>query len=109
MMRGSTMVVRSAVNRDVVGSSPTRAANKQQERRLGNLLAVQCKECKDILYKQDFVPSVGEQRFATCDCGNVQMGTKAMEGSFIPWYVTVHFRDSKPDIFQTEERKTIDK
>ena len=76
---------------------------------MGKLLAVQCKECKDILYKQDFVPSVGEQRFATCDCGNVQMGTKAMEGSFIPWYVTVHFRDSKPDIFQTEERKTLDK
>ena len=28
MMHGSTMAVRSAVNRDVVGSSPTRAANQ---------------------------------------------------------------------------------
>ena len=71
------------------------------------LLAIQCKECKDILYKQDFVPSIGEQRFATCNCGNIQVGTKAMEGSFIPWYVTVHFRDSSPHFFQTDERREV--
>ena len=68
------------------------------------LLAIQCEECKDILYKQDFVPSIGEQRFATCKCGNVQMGTKAMEGSHIPWYVTLTYRDSRPNIFQAEDR-----
>ena len=34
-MRGSTMVVRSAVNRDVVGSSPTRAANQMIGEMLG--------------------------------------------------------------------------
>jgi len=72
---------------------------------LVRLLAIQCTECKDTLYKQDFVPSVGEQRFATCNCGNVKMGTKVLEGSFIPWYVTVHFERSKPHFFQTDERR----
>ena len=28
-----------------------------------------------------------------------------MEGSFIPWYVTVHYSDSKPHIFQTDKRR----
>ena len=76
---------------------------------MSSLLAIQCQECKETRYKQDFVPSVGEQRFATCDCGNIQIGTKAMEGSFIPWYVTVHFNTSPPHIFQTDERREVDR
>jgi len=72
---------------------------------LSSLLAIQCRECKETRYKQDFAPSVGEQRFATCDCGNIKIGTKAMEGSFIPWYVTVHYSDSAPHIFQTDKRR----
>ena len=72
---------------------------------MGRLLAIQCRECEDILYKQDFVPSVGEQRFATCGCGNIKVGTKVFEGSDVPWYVTVHFERSKPHIFQADDRK----
>ena len=72
---------------------------------LSNLLAIQCKECKETRYKQDFVPSVGEQRFATCDCGNIEIATKAMEGSFIPWYVTVNYKRSEPHIFETDDER----
>ena len=55
-------------------------------------------------YKQDFVPSVGEQRFATCDCGNIQMGTKVLREPF-PGMLQFTLNTSKPHIFQTDERK----
>ena len=76
---------------------------------MSSLLAIQCPECKETRYKQDFTPSVGERRFATCDCGNIKIGTKYIEGSFLPWYVTVNYSDSPPHIFQTDERREVDR
>lgn len=68
------------------------------------LLAIQCQECKGILYKQDFTSDVGERRFATCQCGNIKVGTQSYEESFVPWYVSVHYANSGPKFFEVDEK-----
>ena len=68
---------------------------------MAKYLAIKCKDCETILYKQDFVE---ERCFATCSCGKIQMGTLDASGRTYKWYVTLSYDDRRPDIYETDEK-----
>ena len=65
------------------------------------LLAIKCTECGYHFYKQDFE---NERLVDQCSCGNVKVGTKIVEHSIYPWYITLTYNRERPEIYETEER-----
>ena len=69
---------------------------------MAKYLAIKCKDCETILYKQDFME---ERCFATCHCGKIKMGTMVIDDSVYDWYVTLQYDDERPEIYETDTKE----
>tara|TARA_Y100001963_G_scaffold102022_1_gene140402 strand:- start:8303 stop:8527 length:225 start_codon:yes stop_codon:yes gene_type:complete len=62
---------------------------------------IKCTKCDYVFYKEDFDH---ERMVDRCTCGNIDMGTKVAEDSVYKWYVTISYKDERPEIFESDTK-----
>jgi hypothetical protein len=55
---------------------------------------VKCTECEHVFYCDTFTK---KSRKRKCKCGNIAMGIKKIKNSAYPFFITVEYKDEKPE------------